>query len=179
MEVSVTFGKWLKYLFFLQLAHLALFPLGVFTQTSAIAVVAGWVISAGTVCILLQLAPAGAHYRKAGIFRGVELACTLITRILFASTVRSAVGPICGLIAAYQEYNAHSDVLTEKDPELAKKWGRLFVWIVVSNVLAVPITFLTLLPEIGAMMLAVVGILGAVLNVLYLVYLHRMRKLFE
>jgi len=179
MEVSVTFGKWLKYLFFLQLAHLALFPLGVFTQTSAIAVVAGWVISAGTVCILLQLAPAGARYRKAGIFRGVELACTLITRILFASTLLTAAGAVCSLFSAYQEFNAHSEVLTEKDPELAKKWEWFFAWIIVSNVLTVLAIILAALPTVGVIAPTVVMLLGMALNVLYLVYLHRMRKLFE
>lgn len=179
MELSATLGKWLKYLFFIQFAHLARYPLGLFTQTSAISVIIGWVISVGTAYILLQLAPAGERYRKAFIFRGLDLCCTLITRILFASTLLSAVGSLSALIGVYQEYNAHSEVLTETDPELAKKWEKLFVWIVVSNVLTVPLTFLTLLPEIGTVMMAVVGILGMVLNVLYLVYLHRMRKLFE
>lgn len=179
MDSSVTFGKWLKYLFFAQLAHLFLYPIGVFTQTSAVAVVAGWVISAGTFYILLQLAPAGERYRKAGIFRGAELACTLITRILFSSTFLTAAGSVCGLISAYQEYNAHSEALTEKDPDLAKKWERLFVWIIVANVLMVPATFLAVLPTIGVIALTVVMLLGMALNLLYLVYLYRMRKLFE
>lgn len=178
MGSSVVFGKWLKYLYFAQLAHLFLYPLGVFTETSAVAVVVGRLISACMVFMLLRLAPAGSRYRNAAIFRGVELGFALL-RTFVSGTLIAAGGSVFSMCAVYQEYIAHSEALSERDPKLAKKWERLFIWIIVYNVLVLPVEFLFMLPTVGEIAVSVVMLLGMALNVLYLVYLRRMRKLFE
>jgi hypothetical protein len=47
----------------------------------------------------------------------------------------SVAASICSIVAVYQEYTAHSEVLAEKDMILSRKWHNLFYWEFIAAIL--------------------------------------------
>lgn len=179
-------GKWLKYLFITRLVQTFCPSLNGFGVLDLIGPYGQWIAGACAVYFLFQMEPACGRYRKAGIFLGVNLACTLIGSFLGgAALLASAVSlaaALCSYVACYQEYHAHAELVAESDPELSRKWERLFVWQILVSVLNLVITFLvTALVSGGAAELAaasamVTVVIALVLQIIYLVYLYRMMK---
>ena len=102
------------------------------------AVVTTWVSRGITVVMVLsmfQLASASPRYREAGILRLVAFVSTLLATIPIVGPVLVFAASILTVIAVYQEYHAHGEVITDKDSVLAKKWNRLFVWELIADVL--------------------------------------------
>ena len=152
--------------------------------------VPGWVttlISQGivlgiTIC-LLQLAPANPRYKKAGILRAAMLICALITSFVYTLSILTFVASILSIIAVYQEYNAHSELIAEKDAKLSGKWHSLFTWSIVAGVLVgfgstATVVILALLEmDVVRLTSIIVGILcipQIVIDFVYMMYLKRM-----
>lgn len=125
------FVKWMKYLFYVQIAS------GVAGLISAVPVLDGvvlWVnriLSIATVVVLFKMAPLNVRYKKAAIFSGVSLALA----ILLDAVPLVLVVAICSLIAAYQEYCGHAEMIESKDAGLSKKWHSLFNWQIFSGII--------------------------------------------
>ena len=153
------------------------------------AVVTTWVSRGITVVMALcmfQLASASPRYREAGILRLVAFVSTLLVTIPVVGPILVFAASILTVIAVYQEYHAHGEVITDKDSVLAKKWNRLFVWELIANVLvavvsAVVTVVLMMLQLDAVQAIAVItGILqlvGLVINVIYIMYIKKMIEL--
>ena len=83
-------------------------------------------IMAATIYCMFNLSSENNRYKKAAIFRTAFLGCALITSLIFGSYLLSIAASICSIVAVYQEYAAHSEVLVEKDMTLSRKWRKLF-----------------------------------------------------
>lgn len=131
---------------------------------------------------MFRLAPVNAHYRKAGILRAVWLGCMLASLFLLPS-ILILTASILSIIAVYQEYNAHSEVVAEKDAKLSRNWHSLFNWSIVTGLLvgfgsavaALIASFAGIeITRITAIVTAVLSIPQLVIEVVYLLYLKKM-----
>lgn len=136
---------------------------------------------------MFQLAPVSERYKKAGIMRVIMLACTLVTAFMFTSSILILVASTLSIIAVYQEYNAHSEVMADKDVTLSGKWHRLFGWSILAAVLLAFGSTVTAMifsfMEMDAVRLTaiIVGILSVpqtILDIVYIVYINRMIHIF-
>lgn len=140
-----------------------------------------------TVC-MLKLAPVHHRYHKAGIYRGTMLALILITAFVFASSLLTIAASVLSIMAVYQEYSAHSDLVAELDPKLSRKWHSLFNWGIAAAVLvsfgSVVSVLLVVLLEADsvrttALIVGLLSIPQLIIDVVYLVYIRKMMGYFE
>lgn len=92
------------------------------------------IMAAAAFC-MFQLAPDGVSYQRAGVSRLVMLACSLVTSFLFGSYALTGLAFVASLIAVYQEYYAHSQLILEMDGVLSRNWYRLFWWQIAASIL--------------------------------------------
>ncbi len=92
-------------------------------------------IMAAMIYCTYKLSAFNEHYGKAAKYRAVMLGCTLATEYLFRSTILTFVASIFSLMAVYQEYSGHGDVVKETDPKFSRKWNSLFYWKFVAGML--------------------------------------------
>lgn len=179
--------KWLKYLLYVGIAALASTVLAAIPLLNGLS---GWVslpISAATVFLMYKLQPANERYFKAAIFGAVPLIISILGRL--GISFLPLLGAICGLVAQYQEFAAHGELIQARDPKLAGKWSSLF-WLqfavtIISTLLGS--VFAAVLVASGsmdmetatAMIVVAVAIVTLLLEVLYLVYLKKAIRLLE
>ena len=181
--------KWLRVLMYIVIVSLVNSALNFLPFIPA--AVTTWVnrgIMVAVIISMLQLAPANERYKKAGIMRAVMLICTLITAFVYASSILSLAASILSIIAVYQEYNAHSELIADKDTKLSGKWHSLFTWGLIAGILVgfgstVTVLILTLLEsEVVRLTAIIVGILSIpqmILDLVYMLYLKSMISIFE
>lgn len=151
----------------------------------------GWIniiINIGIVFILFKLAPVNERYRKAALFMAIAVGAAILTKLLDIG-ILSFVGSICSLIAIYQEYKGHSEMMKGIDNKLADKWHGLFYLQVFGGfllgLLSTPIIIaIGIASVIDTNLLAgifVVLILGfdIIIEILYLLYMKRMHAVYE
>lgn len=155
------------------------------------AAVTTWIsrgIMVAVVVCMFQLAPANERYKKAGIMRAIMLACTLITAFVYASAILNLAASILSIIAVYQEYNAHSELIADKDSKLSGKWHSLFTWGLIAGILVgfgstITVLILTMLQsDVVRLTAIIVGILSIpqmILDLVYMLYLKKMVSIFE
>ena len=140
------------------------------------------------VICMFQLASANARYKKAGIMRAIMLVCTLITALAYASSILNLVASILSIIAVYQEYNAHSELIADKDSKLSGKWHSLFTWGLIAGILVgfgstVTVLILTLMGSdvvrLTAIIVGVLSIPQMILDLVYMLYLKKMVAILE
>lgn len=180
--------KWLRVLMYIAIASLAnaiisslpIVPVAITTWISR------GIMVAIVVC-MFRLAPANEQYKKAGIMRAVMLVCTLITAFMRGTSILTLAASILSIIAVYQEYNAHSELMADKDSRLSGKWHRLFNWSLIAAVLVAFGSTVTALifsfMEMDAVRLTaiIVGILSIpqmILDVVYMIYIQKMISIF-
>ena len=132
----MAFIKWLRILAYV--AIISLINSVVDYLTFVPASISTWVsrgIMAATIYCMFNLSRENNRYKKAAIFRTVFLGCALITSLLFGSYLLSIAASICSIVAVYQEYAAHSEVVAEKDMALSRKWRNLFYWEFIAAIL--------------------------------------------
>lgn len=134
--------------------------------------------------LMIQLKQENDRYRKAAIFYGIALGGNLLGVGLF-----SLIGSICALVAQYQEYHGHSELVSDWDPKLSGRWSGLF-WFqlaatlilslltgIVSGILIVfsgmDETTMTVIATL------VVAAISLILQGVYLVFLKRTIKVLE
>lgn len=141
--------KWLRILFYLELASLALSLLGY------LPIKIDWInwparaLTAGMLYCMFCMGVFYNRYKTAAIFRTVPFAYSLISAIVtimmarwvatngnhpslqIYNTISTLIGSVVlvlGWIGTYQFYHANADLVAEKSPTLEKKW-RNFFWL--------------------------------------------------
>ena len=176
-------AMWLRYLLYAGIAAMANSLLGLFLP-GKLSTWIGLAVSAATVYLLYRLISENARYKTAALCSGA----TLIIGVLNI-TVLGLAASILAIVAQYQEYHAHGELIAEKDSRLADKWGSLFwlqfgVELIVILLTAVFVGVLVAASGmdaavVTAMVTVVAAILSVVLKVLYLSYLKRTIALLE
>lgn len=178
--------KWLRILFYIHLALLAASVLSWLPMPDQwIAWIQRILVIATALC-LFRLSSVNDHYRKAALFRIIYIGGLLITALLFSSTAITLAASVCSIIAVYHEYSAHSDLITQQDPRLSRKWHSLFNWSIAAAILvsfgSLVISMISVL--IGMDITAAVTVVMVILSipqfavdVFYLIYLNRMLQL--
>lgn len=181
--------KWFRVLMYIAIVSLVNSVVSVLPFVPA--AVTSWIsrgIIVGVVVCMFQLAPANARYKKAGIMRAAMLACTLITAFVYASSIQNLAASILSIIAVYQEYNAHSELIADKDSKLSGKWHSLFTWGLIAGILVgfgstVTVLILTLMESdvvhLTAIIVGVLSIPQMILDLIYMLYLKKMVSIFE
>lgn len=182
------FLKWTKNLW---IAQIVVFISVIVASISSEGIDLGWInhiVMLAVAYILYQLAPINTRYRKAAVFTGISIVLSILVKFVSVSILTFAVS-ICSLIAIYQEYNAHFEILVGIDDKLARKWHSLFNWQIVGGlilgVLVAPTIILVAVyfpldaNLLATITLALITGFDTILRLVYLSYLKRMRKLCE
>lgn len=148
----------------------------------------GKVILAVIVYCMFCLAGVNGRYRTSGIFRAVMLGCTLVSAVLPAASILTLTASVLSILAVYQEYHAHAELIAEKDAKLSGKWHSLFNWSIVCAVLvgfATTVTTVILavvgvnVSRITSIVVAVLTIPQLILDVVYVTYLKKMNNILQ
>ena len=184
--------KWLRILIYIAivsivntlLSYLPLIPWKI-TNLISLAIVAVMVIS------LLRLGTVNRRYRKAAIFRCGFLTCLVVTSYLTTSTIISLAASVLSILAVYQEYAAHAELIGEHDGSLSGKWHSLFIWSIAASVLISVTSMATVLlilfvdmadgtaAFISGVVIALLNLIQCIINVVYITYLNRMIQYFD
>ena len=136
--------------------------------------------------ILLILSPAEKHYRTAGICDIVSYTAVLLTQFITVaedtpewSLAITLPATIITLVGLYNEYTAHSGVLTDVDNLLSKQWIKLRDWTLGLEIglLAADI-LVVIVPILGVIALLAVAIGLLVVSIKKLIYLFRTANTF-
>ena len=184
---SAWIAKWLRAVMYVAIASMANSVISYIPVVPA--VITTWVsrgIMVAMVVCMFQLGPVNQRYKKAAVTRLGMLLSTLITSFLTGSTALTLVALILSVIAVYQEYHAHSELIAQMDPKLSGKWHSLFYWefvavflfsLCVSIVLAVTLVIVGMeadgVSRLSAVITGIVNICELVVDVMYLLYLKK------
>lgn len=184
-------NKWLRVLMYIAIVSLinSLVNFLPFVPASVTTWISRGIMVAMVVC-MFQLALVNDRYKKAGIFRAIMFGCTLITSFLFGSMILTLVASIVSIIAVYQEYTAHSEVIADHDAKLSKAWHSLFNWSILAAVLlsfgASIVAVILVLADMegGASRISTIaiGLLSVpqfVIEVMYILYIKKMLAIFS
>ena len=177
---------WLPVLMYCALASLinsliSYFP---FIPASLTTWISRIIMLAVTIC-MFELAPVHDRYQKAGVFRAIMLTCNLITTFMVGSLILTLTASIVSIIAVYQEYSAHAEVISDKDSALAKAWHSLFNWSILAAVLLsfgatiVAVIFVMVDMDGGASRISaiVIGLLSIPQCVIEVLYIRSIKKM--
>jgi len=179
--------KWLQYLLYVGIAALANTILSAVPLLDGLS---GWIslaINAATVFLLYKLQPSCERYFKAAIFRAVPLILGILGRL--GISVLPLLAALCGIVAEYQEFASHGELIQAWDTKLAGKWSSLF-WLqfavsIITTLLGSVFTAVLVagggmdMETATAMLTVVVAMVTLLLDVLYLVYLRKTIRLLE
>ena len=181
--------KWLRVLMYIAIVSLVNSVVNFLPFVPA--AVTTWVsrgIMVAVVVCMFQLTPANERYKKAGIMRAVMLVCTLVTAFVYVSAILNLAASILSIIAVYQEYNAHSELIADKDSKLSGKWHSLFTWGLIAGILVgfgstVTVLILTMLQSdvvhLTAIIVGMLSIPQMILDLVYMLYIKKMISIFE
>lgn len=177
------FMKWIQNLYYVQCVMLVAI---IITALPFIGTWIGWVnliLSGGALYVLFKLAPVHERYRKAATFMAITFVINVIIRFADIGLL-TFIGSVCSLIALYQEYSAHSDMMDGVDDKLARKWHCLFNWQLIGGIvlgfLGAPLTVLLTVAFVvdanfvAAMLVVVIAAFDVIIKIFYLKYLKRM-----
>ena len=118
------------------------------------------------------------------------LGCALFTAFISGSTILTLTASIVSIIAVYQEYSAHSELVADKDAKLSGRWHSLFTWSILAAVLlsfgATAVAVILVLADmegsasrISAITIALLSIPQCVIDIVYITYIKKMIALFR
>ena len=186
-------GKYLRILFYAQIACIAITCINAVTYLDNITVWLNRAITLVVIWCLFQIREVNPRYRTAAITKAGVFLCGLLTLPvntsgLGLSGILMLAGGICSWITAYQEYHGHGEIAAQWDEKLAKKWNNLFVWEVVvalsTSVVSVFGTVILMAADmltdtITTVVIILSTVLGLVLEGLYLLYMKRTLNFIE
>ena len=181
--------KWLRVLMYIAIVSLAnsIINYVPFVPASVTTWISRGIMVAMIVC-MFQLASSNGRYKTAAILRVIWLGTLLLGTLLHIPSVLVLGTSILSIIAVYQEYHGHSEVLTEKDTVLSAKWKGLFIWSFITPLLLsigssaamVISSFMNLdVAKVTAITTGIMRIPQYVIDVIYLLYLKKMLSIFE
>ena len=180
--------KWLRVLLYIAIVSIVNSVISILPIIPAS--VTTWIsrgIMVAMVVCMFRLAPVNERYQKAGILRAVWLGC-MIASLVFLPSILVLTASILSIIAVYQEYSAHSEVVADKDAKLSRNWHSLFNWSIVTGLLVGFGSMVTALiasfagVEITRITAIVTGILSVpqlVIEIVYLLFLKKMSAIFD
>ena len=180
--------KWLRALVYIAIVSIVNSAISILPIIPA--AVTTWIsrgIMVAMIVCMFRLAPVNERYQKAGILRAVWLGC-MIASLVFMPSILVLAASVLSIIAVYQEYSAHSEVVADKDAKLSRNWHSLFNWSIVTGLLVGFGSVVTALiasfagVEITRITAIVTGILGIpqlVIEIVYLLYLKKMSAIFD
>ena len=186
-------SKWLRVLFYAQIASIVLTVINMATYLDSITV---WVSKAITVAViwsLFQLKEVNPRYRTAAMAQAAVLVCGLLTTPVNSSAVGLSsilllVGSVAAWVTSYQEYHGHGELVAQADEKLAKKWDGLFlkeilIGLAISAISVVGTTVMVaagmVSGTITTVIIALTTITNLILEGLYLLYMKRTLSLLE
>ena len=181
--------KWLRVLMYIAIVSLvnSIVNYVPFVPASVTTWISRAIMVAMIVC-MFQLASANGRYKTAAILRAIWLGTLLLGTLLHIPSVLVLSTSILSIIAVYQEYHGHSEVLAEKDTVLSAKWKGLFIWSIIAPLLLsigssaamVISSFMNLdVAKVTAITTGIMRIPQYVIDVIYLLYLKKMLSIFE
>lgn len=137
--------------------------------------------------ILVKLASEEDRYKTAGI---CALVCGVVSAIVafISGTGETATwtliftlpAAVVSFVGEYNEYMAHSIVLSGVDNELSEKWEKLWKWYIgMFGAMIGSILVMLIIPILGALVILAAAIGTIVVSILKLVYLYRTAKIFR
>lgn len=186
-------GKWLWILFWLIIPSSIGSLLGndTISQLSPGLYLVGVVLNTATRLIfgliLLKLGSENFYYKVSGICCLIAGGLSLVSTLLTGNAenpiweqLLMLPAAIVGIIAEYNEYTGHAEVLEKLDPDLSEKWTKLWVWYLSMTLCIVGcVVLLFIAPMLAALILLGSAIGVAVVSVIKLLYLYRTAKLFR
>ena len=187
-ENRIDYVKWLRVLIYIAIARIINTLVGIpaFIPTAITAWISR-ILMAGMVFVMFKLAPANDRYKKTGIHLAIVLILTIATELLNTGAVLTLIAGILSIVAEYQEYHGHSELIEEKDHQLSGKWTSLFMWsIVVGLLVGFVSTAAGVLATISGVdaekavviIAAIVLIPEYIIDIFYILYLKKMVVLF-
>jgi hypothetical protein len=181
--------KWLRVLMYIAIVSLvnSIVNYVPFVPASVTTWISRGIMVAMIVC-MFQLASANGRYKTAAILRAIWLGTLILGTLLHLPSVLVLGTSILSIIAVYQEYHGHSEVLAEKDTVLSAKWKGLFIWSIIAPLLLsigssaamVISSFMNLdVAKVTAITTGIMRIPQYVIDVIYLLYLKKMLSIFE
>ena len=181
--------KWLRVLMYIAIVSLAnsIVNYVPFVPASVTTWISRGIMVAMIVC-MFQLASSNGRYKTAAILRVIWLGTLLLGTLLHIPSVLVLGTSILSIIAVYQEYHGHSEVLAEKDTVLSAKWKGLFIWSFIAPLLLsigssaamVISSFMNLdVAKVTAITTGIMRIPQYIIDVIYLLYLKKMLSIFE
>ena len=183
-ENRIDFAKWLRVLMYIAIAGLVNTFIGI--PSFVPSVITSWIsriLMAVMVFAMFKLATANDRYKKAGIQRAIVLALTIATDLLHSGAVLTLIAGPLAIVADYQEYHGHSELIEVKDHQLSGKWTILFMWsIVVSLLLGFTSTAAGIFAAMAGIdtmkativIAAILAIPQYVIEIIYILYLKKM-----
>lgn len=153
--------------------------------------ITAWISRGITVVMIIsmiKLAPANDRYKKAGILRAVMLAFAIAIEVFDIPAMLILAVSILSIVADYQEYHGHSELIEDLDHSLSGKWTSLFMWSILAGIIvgftstaAVVLVALAEMDTIKAttVVAAILAIPQYIIVVLYILYLKKMVALFQ
>lgn len=190
--------KWLRLLLYIQLAGIAVSALSLIPSFSSWFSWVSYLVTIGTFFVLFRLAPANGRYRTSAVLSCVSLFLTILNSLMGLASGALGIGSllgslftlaasICTLVAAYQEYHGHADVIKPLDNKLSGKWHSLFTWQIIigvvmgfgSSIAAVVSVLIGGALGVVSVIVVITGLAGICVRIVYLMYLNRTCKLLQ
>lgn len=177
---------WLKVLYFARIGNLAVMVLSPFQLPFRITSWVSFGITAASIAALYMLGRLQKGYAKASVMYGISLAGNMLAQITGTSLITTVTG-FCGIIASYQEYHAHAELVKDFMPELMGKWTSLFYWEIVVGIVGGFVSMAGVMLGVAAgmkeklvvgLIVALVMLMEIPLRLMYLRYMSRMRSFF-
>ena len=188
-ENRIDIAKWLRVLMYIAIAGLVNTFIGI--PSFVPSVITSWIsriLMAVMVFAMFKLATANDRYKKAGIQRAIVLTLTIATDLLHSGAILTLIAGTLAIVADYQEYHGHSELIEENDHQLSGKWTSLFMWsIVVGLLLGFTSTAAGMFAAMAGidtmkatiMIAAILSIPQYVIEIIYILYLKKMVTIFE
>ena len=182
-------AKWLMTMFWANIAHIIINFIKiessvVYTTTQAILVNVCTLI----ICLaLFQMRGEDKRYRLAALFMLIPIVLDTVFGVVIGYgdsigmvILVALISVILSLLAAYNEFHAHSCIVGGLDSELGDRWQKLWVW----QIVGIAGTFVSLLLTVlaaglGAVLVLIVAIYVLVIQIIYLVTLYRSAKAYR
>ena len=183
-------AKWLMTMFWANIAHIIINFIKiessvVYTTIQNILIA----ICSLVICLsLFKMRGEDERYGRAALFQLIPLVINLIptlvmdsyNTLVWLSVLVSLIAAVLTLLAAYNEFHAHSCIVGGLDCELGDRWQKLWVW----QIIGIAGTFVSLLlttiaAGLGAVLVLIVAIYVLVIQIIYLVTLYRSAKAYR
>ena len=176
-------AKWLWLMLWMNVPALIINLLGEIERLSVVSEIGGAVCSLIVCWMLLQLKTVDERYRKAALLTAVSVVLNLAASFINSTGLTLLVlvpAAIASLMGAYTEYQTHGDVVGTVDVVLGEKWRKLWKWQIISiGSMLGGVVFMLIVPLLGALVVLVSAVAGAVVVIMTIVNLYRSAQAFR